>query len=211
MSDYQEPTTSSKTLQRSASPPGQFLGSPNEVCIVTPDLKKTLSALLKTGIASSFKIFHFTPGTVTEQTFNGQPASFALDVAFSAKPSDNGITWEVMQPVGEARTLMKEFLDRNGGREGVQHIAFDCDVKQSGTGNGVGEEAREEARRRKGEFEERGFPCVMSGLWKGRKGTCEFMFFDTEGAEVGTCFETYVFSDDWEEPEDVDVFPAGSA
>ncbi|KAI5358544.1 Putative glyoxalase/Bleomycin resistance protein/Dihydroxybiphenyl dioxygenase [Septoria linicola] len=113
MSDYQGPTASSATPQRSASPPRPFLGSPNEICIVTPDLKKTLSEFMKTGIASSFKIFHFSPETVTEQTLNGQPVPFALDVAFASKPSDNGITWEVMQPIGEDPTLMKQFLDRN--------------------------------------------------------------------------------------------------
>jgi hypothetical protein len=46
---------------------------------------------------------------------------------------------------------------------------------------------------------------VQSGVWHGKTGTCEFMFFDTEGA-VNTCFETYVFSDDWEDPEDAEVF-----
>lgn len=34
------------------------------------------------------------------------------------------------------------------------------------------------------------------------------MFFDTTGA-INTCFETYVFSDDWEDPEDVEIYPPG--
>lgn len=32
------------------------------------------------------------------------------------------------------------------------------------------------------------------------------MFFDTIGA-INTCFETYVFSDDWQDPEDVEIYP----
>lgn len=52
-----------------------------------------------------------------------------------------------------------------------------------------------------------GFPLIQSGVWHGKKGTCEFMFFDTAGA-INTCFESYVFSDDWEDPDDVECYPA---
>lgn len=46
----------------------------------------------------------------------------------------------------------------------------------------------------------RGFEPAMEGVWKGRKGTCTFCFFDTE-ASVGTVFESIKFSEDWEDPE----------
>ena len=46
----------------------------------------------------------------------------------------------------------------------MQHIAFDCkDVPM---------------KERKREMRERGFEPVMEGIWKGRKGTCNFCFFD---------------------------------
>ena len=106
---------------------------------------------------------------------------------------------------------MKEFLESTGGKGGIHHVAFDCadgDAHSGGARVGglrVGEAARAEAVRRGREFEARGFQCAQSGVWHGKKGTCEFMFFDTE--TINTCFETYVFSDDWEDPEDVEVFP----
>lgn len=81
---------------------------------------------------------------------------------------------------------MAEFLETRG--EGIHHVAFDC-------GN-------VSVKERRAEFEKRGCEVVQSGVWKGRKGTCEFVFFDTEG-EVGTCFESYYFSEDWEEPENM--------
>lgn len=126
------------------------------------------------------------------------------------------MVWEVMQPVippgGEPdgkKTLMQAFLEQTGGRGGVQHVAFDCsqNLHPLAKGELVGEAARAEAECRRKEFESRGFPVAMSGIWHGKKGTCEFMFFDTQGA-VGTCFETIVFSDDWEDPESVEWFPS---
>lgn len=131
---------------------------------------------------------------------------FELRVAFAEQ---NGMIWEVMQPVS-GPSLMREFLDRTDGKGGIHHVAFDCTEGRGSSGRLVGEKARAEARRRREEFERRGFPLVQSGLWQGQKGGCEFMFFDTEGA-VGTCFESYVFSDDWEEPDDVEHFPAPAA
>lgn len=53
---------------------------------------------------------------------------------------------------------------------------------------------------RKEEMRTRGFEPAMEGVWKGRKGTCHFCFFDTEGV-TGTVFESIEFSDDWEDPE----------
>lgn len=53
---------------------------------------------------------------------------------------------------------------------------------------------------RKREMRERGFEPAMEGVWKGRKGTCNFCFFDTE-ASTGTVFESIDFSDDREDPD----------
>jgi hypothetical protein len=178
-----------------------FLGQPIEICIVTADLKHTLTGLMKLGIGP-FKIFHFRPDTVSEQTIRGEPCPFELYVTFATQGS---MVWEVMQPVSGS-TIMQEFLDATNGKGGIHHVAFDCSEGDRHREPLIGEQARAEAKRRRREFEERGFPLVMSGVWHGKKGTCEFMFFDTEGA-VSTCFETYVFSDDWEGPENVEVFP----
>ena len=182
-----------------------FLGQPVEICIVTPTLQTTLSGLVRLGIGP-FKIFHFSPSTVSEQTIRGQAAPFELQVAFAEQGK---MIWEVMCPIS-GQTIMQEFLDRTGGVGGIHHVAFDCadgDCASAGAPRN-GEVARAEARRRRREVERRGFSLAQSGVWHGKQGTCEFMFFDTEGA-VNTCFESYVFSDDWEEPDAVEVFPAG--
>ena len=68
----------------------------------------------------------------------------------------------------------------------MQHIAFDCPNMPM--------------KERKKEMRERGFETVMEGVWKGKKGTCNFCFFDTE-ASTGTIFESIDFSEDWEEPD----------
>ncbi|PVH92506.1 hypothetical protein DM02DRAFT_619899 [Periconia macrospinosa] len=169
-------TPSSSPLTVSPS----FLGNIDEICIVTPDVHKTISGLARLGIGP-FHVFDFTPETVTEQTYRGAPSTFSLKVAFA---THNGVVWELMQPVS-GPSIMAEFLERRG--EGIHHIAFDC--------NHV------EPKERRNQFERRGFSVVQSGVWHGRNGTCEFVFYDTDGA-IGTCFESYCFSEDWEDPEE---------
>ena len=180
-----------------------FLGQPIEICIVTANIKQTLEGLVKLGIGP-FKIFDFNSSTVTEQTIRGKSASFEIKVAFAMQGT---MIWEVMQPVN-GDTIMQHFLDQTSGRGGIHHVAFDCSEGDHSRETGeasIGKAARVEALRKRKEFESRGFACVQSGVWHGKTGTCEFMFFDTEGA-VNTCFETYVFSEDWEDPEGAEVF-----
>lgn len=109
---------------------------------------------------------------MTDQTIRGQPATFAIDVAFSQSEanSGNGVVWEIMQPIansglaGSAKTLMEEFLDMTGGKGGVQHVAFDMNCGGEAGGD-VGNGARQEALRRREEFAKRGFEVAMSGIW----------------------------------------------
>ncbi|KAF7195043.1 hypothetical protein HII31_03717 [Pseudocercospora fuligena] len=196
-----KPTSTTEELTQCLETP--FLGNAIEICIVTPNLKSTLEGLVRLGIGP-FKIFKFTPETVTNQMIHGKPASFSIDVAFAEQKN---MVWEVMQPIS-GPTLMQKYLEDTNGKGGIQHVSFDCKKAERGEGKGdlVGEAARLEAKRRKDEFEKRGFPLAQSGVWHGKRGTCEFMFFDTVGA-VNTCFESYVFSDDWEDPHDVEWFP----
>jgi methylmalonyl-CoA/ethylmalonyl-CoA epimerase len=197
-----------------------FLGTPIEICLVTPNIYTTLAGLVRLGIGP-FKIFNFNPTNVSEQKLRVsssnaaaselQPASFELKVAFAEQAS--GMIWEVMQPVS-GDTLMQRFLDDTNGKGGIHHVAFDCgEMGHSGSSAGgkellLGEGARKAAADRRAAFESRGFPLGMTGVWNGKKGTCEFLFFETGAATGVGCFETYVFSDDWEEPEEgVETFP----
>ncbi|CAF9939892.1 MAG: hypothetical protein HETSPECPRED_002089 [Heterodermia speciosa] len=177
-----------------------FLGAITEVCIVTADHKKTMDGLLRLGIGP-FQVFDFTPSTLPERYFRGKTGSFELKVCFAKHAN---LTFEIMQPTG-GESLMAEYLDqvrtptvgawplrreltgvKRRGQEGIQHIAFDCkNIPMS---------------ERKRQMRERGFEPAMEGVWKGRKGTCHFCFFDTE-AGTGTVFESIDFSDDWEDPD----------
>lgn len=132
-----------------------FLGRPIEICIVTPTLKPTLDGLLQLGIGP-FKIYKFIPQTVSNQTFRGSPTAFEIEVAFAEQGEGKGaMVWEVMMPVS-GPSVMKEFLEGTGRKGGIQHVAFDCvEGKGSGGKGMVGEKAREEAARRRREFEGR--------------------------------------------------------
>lgn len=181
-----------------------FLGQPVEICIVTPNLRDTLSGLVRLGIGP-FKIYTFSPQNVSEQQIKGRPVAFEIQVGFAEQGK---MIWEVMEPVS-GPTVMQDFLDSTNGKGGIHHVAFDCADGDSQAVDGpprTGHAARAEAERRCLQFERRGFGLLQSGIWHGKKGTCEFMFFDTEGA-VNTCFESYVFSDDWEDPDEVEYFP----
>ncbi|PON28796.1 hypothetical protein TGAM01_v201904 [Trichoderma gamsii] len=156
-----------------------FLGKVVEICIVTADCEKVISNLERLGIGP-FEKYAFDGQTVTNRQFRGKPSDFELVVAFA---THEDMVWEIMQPTS-GPSIMREFLDTRG--EGIHHVAFECHhVPQ---------------QQRRKEFESRGYDLVQTGIWHGKKGTCEFMFFDTDGA-IGTCFESYTFSDDWEAPE----------
>ncbi|KAF1986669.1 hypothetical protein K402DRAFT_308287, partial [Aulographum hederae CBS 113979] len=162
-----------------------FLGKVIEICIVTSDHRKTIDGLLSLGIGP-FRIHSFDNTNVIHQTYHGRPASFELTVAFGRQ---GNVIWEVMEPVS-GESIMADFLNKRG--EGIHHVAFDC-------GNVPVEE-------RQAEFKKRGYRPVQEGLWRGKKGSCYFMFFDTEDATT-TCFESYAFSDDWEDPEGSTWYP----
>ena len=83
-----------------------FLGTIAEVCIVTPDHRKTMDGLLRLGIGP-FQVFDFTPVTVPTRRFRGQESDFELKVCF-AKQGD--LVFEIMQPVA-GKSLMGEWLD----------------------------------------------------------------------------------------------------
>jgi methylmalonyl-CoA/ethylmalonyl-CoA epimerase len=167
-------------MQTTPSQLSPFLGKVVEICIVSSDCRRTTSELSKLGIGP-FHIYEFNGSTVSDRQYRGQPSDFELLVAFA---THGDIVWEIMQPVSGS-SIMREFLDRRG--EGIHHVAFDCDHIPP--------------QQRREEFQRRGYTVVQSGIWHGKKGTCEFMFFDTEGA-IGTCFESYNFSVDWEDPEE---------
>ena len=95
-----------------------------------------------------------------------------------------------MEPIGDDPSIMADFLAAQG--EGIHYVAFDCNAIP--------------VAERKEEFSRRGFELVQEGIWHGKEGTYHFCFFDTEGA-TRTCFKSYNFSPDWEDPEDTIWYP----
>ncbi|CAM1503630.1 Fc.00g012210.m01.CDS01 [Cosmosporella sp. VM-42] len=152
-----------------------FLGNAIEICIVTQDHKRAIDGLLRLGIGP-WKTYTFTPENTTNQTYRGQPASFALKVCFAQA---GNVVYELIQPLS-GPTIFEEFLNKHG--EGIHHVAYDC--------GGMPWEERLAG------FKDRGFQVAQSGSWQGRN---HFAFFDTEDATT-TCFETYFFPEDWEDP-----------
>ncbi|KAI9166355.1 hypothetical protein HJFPF1_02455 [Paramyrothecium foliicola] len=171
----------------SPQPPSSLLGALNEVCIVTPDLYKTLDNLTRLGMGP-FRVFHFNSDTVPRQQLNGEDGSdlFELIVAFAQDPDANQPVIEIMQPV-RGQTPMQDYLDTHNNQEGVQHIAFRMDDMPM--------------EERKKLMAERGFMPAMQGWWQGKKGLTNFVYFNTAEQGLATCFETIEFSDDWEEPD----------
>ena len=160
-----------------------FLGNIVEVCLVTEDHQRTMEGLVQLGIGP-FRVYTFSPETVTGQTYRGEPSEFSLTVCFA---TNNGLTFEIMQPVS-GHSVIRQHLDAHG--EGIHHIAFDC--------HGAPWE------RRIAMFAERGFTTTQTGRWCDQNA---FAFFDTEAATT-TCFETYHFPPDFVYPEPDRWFPA---
>ena len=111
-----------------------------------------------------------------------------MRLCFADISPQSDIVYEVIQPL-EGPTIFQDWLDNQGGKEGVHHIAYDC--------NNIPMEERVKM------FEERGLRLAQSGHWG---GDCRFAFFESE--DTGTTFETIEFADGWEYQEPEEWFPA---
>lgn len=177
----------SSAEKETSTPTRPILGSLNEICIVTPDLYKTLDNLTRIGLGP-FRVFDFNSNSVPEQELRGQKGSdlYTMLVAFAENPNPREPVLEVIQPV-TGQTLMQEYLDTHNNQEGVQHIAFNMDDLSMDD--------------RLERMAARGVHAAMQGVWKGSKGVTRFCFFDTVEQGMATCFETIAPSHDWQEPE----------
>jgi methylmalonyl-CoA/ethylmalonyl-CoA epimerase len=159
-----------------------FLGNVIEIAIVTKDHKRTMDGLLRLGIGP-WQVYRFSPENTTNQTYRGKPSAFVLNVCFA---QSGNMVWEIIEPVS-GPTIFAEFLEQHG--EGIHHVAYDC--------NNIPFDQRIS------ELNRRGFKIAQSGSWIGK---CHFAFFETEEATT-TCFETYIFPDDWVYPEPDSTYP----
>ncbi|GGR40449.1 hypothetical protein J2S40_001876 [Nocardioides luteus] len=176
-----EPDVFPQVLSASAMS-NTFLGNLIEVCFATEDYLRTMRGMVRLGIGP-WRVYTFDGSTVADREYGGEPADWALKVAFA----DVGdVAFEIMQPL-YGPSIIREFLDSHG--EGVHHLAFDC-----------GEAAWDS---RAEEFARRGFRCSQAGRFMDANA---FAFFSTEGA-VTTTLETYSIPDGFEWPEPEEWFP----
>ena len=159
-----------------------FLGKVIEICTVTRDYRRTMEGMVALGIGP-WRVYTFSPETVTEQTYMGKPAEYSIKVCFTEVEN---VIWEIMQPLS-GPSIFSDFLEEHG--EGIHHVAFNCrDVNWE---------------RRVQEFESRGFHLIQSGKWLDQN---TFAFFKTANA-TGVVFETYFFPSGFEYPEPEEWFP----
>jgi methylmalonyl-CoA/ethylmalonyl-CoA epimerase len=160
-----------------------FLGEVEEICLVTPDLKRSAAGLLRLGIGP-WRLMEINPRNTTEQMYRGKPVSFTIRLAFA---SVGPTVIELMQPMDD-NSIFAEHLRAKG--EGLHHVSFSL--------KGAPWEDRIAA------FTARGFPVVQSGRWLGGP---RFAFFDTE-TTTGMSFETYLYPAGWTDPaEEVTWWP----
>jgi hypothetical protein len=160
-----------------------FVGNVVQVCVVTRDLHRTMSGMVRLGIGP-WQVHTFSPKTVEDMTYRGDPAASTVKVALAFSGT---MMWEIVQPI-DGPSIYDEFLEQHG--EGVHHVAVDC--------NGV------EWDTRLREFAEHGYDVIQSGRWQGR---APYAYFATEG-DVSTTVETFVIPEDFPMPEPDEWFPA---
>ena len=157
-----QPTpTSDRTLSNS------FLSETMQICVVTRDLYRTMDGMLKLGIGP-WAVYTFDHTTVSDMTFRGQPADYAMKLALAFNGT---MMWEIIEPT-KGPSLYTEFLERHG--EGLHHTAFHC-----------GSMSWDE---RVAEFERRGCKMIQSGVFQ---KLIPYAYFATEDATT-TTFELFI-------------------
>jgi methylmalonyl-CoA/ethylmalonyl-CoA epimerase len=164
-----------------ASLPNDFLGKIRQICIVTPDYKRTVEAMLRVGIGP-WAVHPFNSKTCTDLTYHGRPGDFAFKSALADMPT---VMWEVIQPLS-GPNIYSDFLNQSG--EGVHHLLFEC--------NGMSWDEKVQG------LEGAGYKCIQSGKWLGKTS---FAYFDTS-PNVGTLLEIVDIPPDWKRPEPEETY-----
>lgn len=181
--DSQQPAQPWPTVVSSTDLSNSFLGELIEICIVTSDHQRTMEGLVRLGIGP-WRIYTFDSNTVSERTYHGVEADWAIKVCFA---DVRDLAFEIMQPL-YGPSIFQEHLDRHG--EGIHHVAFD-----------VGGRPWQE---RLTEFAQRGFAVSQSGRFVDQN---QFAFFETEAA-TSTTFESYDIPAGFVWPDPEAWFPA---
>jgi hypothetical protein len=115
----------------------------------------TIDGLAHFGVGP-FQVFHLNGETCRDLKFRSGPGDFDIIACFAKQ---GGMAVEIMQPFS-GQSLMQEYLDRNGDKPGLQHVAW-------GMGDGMNTEQRIQV------MADRNIEVGMQGTWIGKKGTCK--------------------------------------
>ena len=124
-----------------------------------------MEGMVRLGIGP-WRVYTFSPETVSGMTYRGQPAAFSMKLCLAFR---GAMMWEIIQPLDGA-SIYYDFLQAHG--EGVHHVAVGSPLPWA---------------ERVAEFERRGFRNIQSGTWR---GVVPFAYFETEGA-TSTTFEVF--------------------
>lgn len=159
-----------------------FIGDTIQICVVTRDIKRTLKQFVRIGVGP-WRIYTFSPDTVTDLIFRGKSANYSVRLALAWSGST---FWEVIQPIS-GTSVYSEWLDVHG--EGIQHVAQACD--------GIPFEERV------AEYLRRGFTVTQSGAFMGK---VRYAYLDTEDS-TGFATELIDFPEGYELPEPEEWYP----
>lgn len=140
-------------------------GTLMQIGIVVPDLDEALARHSCAFGLGPWIGYRFTPDTVRDFTYRGEPADYSIDIALTG----TGPQVELIQVHGE-NSLYQEFLDRHG--YGVQHLGVKVADAEATTAELVGA----------------GYEVLQSGHGYGRDGDGRFVYFDTV-ADLGWLLE----------------------
>lgn len=160
-----------------------FLGDLVQVCAVTRDHRRTLEGMVRLGIGP-WTIRTFDASNLTETSYRGAPAAFAMKVCLA---NSRNMNWEVIEPLA-GPSIYEDFLSAQG--EGIQHLGFNC----------AGIEYEQRIR----ELTRRGYEPVQTGVYMGR---VRFHYFGT-AADLGTVVEVYSVPSGFVFPEPEAWYPA---
>jgi len=136
-----------------------------QVGIVVPDLEQGVRRWSDALGLGPWIGFHFSPDTVQDFTYRGQPADYSIDIALTGA----GPQVELIEVHGE-HSLYHEWTDVHG--YGIQHLGLRV----------------EDMAPVKDEMLAAGYELIQSGHGYGANGDGEFAYFDTI-ADFGTIFE----------------------
>ncbi|HEY3716148.1 MAG TPA: VOC family protein [Jatrophihabitantaceae bacterium] len=148
-----------------------------QIGIVVPDLRQGL-AVWSTALGLGPWIgYHFSPDTVQDFTYRGQPADYSIDIAMTG----SGPQVELIEVHGE-HSLYHEWTDLHG--YGIQHLGIRV----------------QDMAPVKEEMQAAGYEILQAGHGYGAAGDGAFVYFDTL-KEFGTIFELIQVPEQRREPD----------